>query len=80
MAAPDRDVFVLVGDGSYLMMAQELVTAVQEGIKLIVVLVQNHGFASIGALSETVGAPSGSAPGTATATPPPGGWTATCCQ
>jgi 3D-(3,5/4)-trihydroxycyclohexane-1,2-dione acylhydrolase (decyclizing) len=57
MAAPDRDVFVLVGDGSYLMMAQELVTAVQEGIKVIVVLVQNHGFASIGALSETVGAP-----------------------
>ena len=45
MACPDRDVFVMVGDGSYLMMAQELVTAVQERIKLIVVLVQNHGFA-----------------------------------
>jgi 3D-(3,5/4)-trihydroxycyclohexane-1,2-dione acylhydrolase (decyclizing) len=57
MGAPDRDVFVLVGDGSYLMMSSELVTAVQEGVKLIVVLVQNHGFASIGALSETVGAP-----------------------
>jgi 3D-(3,5/4)-trihydroxycyclohexane-1,2-dione acylhydrolase (decyclizing) len=55
MAAPDREVFVMVGDGSYLMMAQELVTAVQEGIKLTVVLVQNHGFASIGALSESVG-------------------------
>jgi 3D-(3,5/4)-trihydroxycyclohexane-1,2-dione acylhydrolase (decyclizing) len=55
MAAPDRDVYVLVGDGSYLMMAQELVTAVQENIKLIVVLVQNHGFASIGSLSESVG-------------------------
>jgi 3D-(3,5/4)-trihydroxycyclohexane-1,2-dione acylhydrolase (decyclizing) len=52
----DRDVFVMVGDGSYLMMAQELVTAVQEGLKLVVVLVQNHGFASIGALSESVGA------------------------
>jgi 3D-(3,5/4)-trihydroxycyclohexane-1,2-dione acylhydrolase (decyclizing) len=51
----DRDVVVLVGDGSYLMMAQELVTAVQEGVKLIVVLVQNHGFASIGALSESLG-------------------------
>jgi 3D-(3,5/4)-trihydroxycyclohexane-1,2-dione acylhydrolase (decyclizing) len=51
----DRDVFVLVGDGSYLMMAQELVTAVQEGVKLVVVLVQNHGFASIGALSESLG-------------------------
>ncbi|HUZ27291.1 MAG TPA: 3D-(3,5/4)-trihydroxycyclohexane-1,2-dione acylhydrolase (decyclizing) [Streptosporangiaceae bacterium] len=57
LAAPDREVFVMVGDGSYLMMSQELVTAVQEGIKLIVVLVQNQGFASIGALSETVGAP-----------------------
>jgi 3D-(3,5/4)-trihydroxycyclohexane-1,2-dione acylhydrolase (decyclizing) len=56
LAAPDRDVFVMVGDGSYLMMAQELVTAVQERVKLIVVLVQNHGFASIGRLSESVGA------------------------
>jgi 3D-(3,5/4)-trihydroxycyclohexane-1,2-dione acylhydrolase (decyclizing) len=57
MAAPDRDVYVFVGDGSYLMMAQELVTAVQENINITVVLVQNNGFASIGALSETVGAP-----------------------
>jgi 3D-(3,5/4)-trihydroxycyclohexane-1,2-dione acylhydrolase (decyclizing) len=55
LAEPDREVFVLVGDGSYLMMASELVTAVQEGVKLIVVLVQNHGFASIGALSESLG-------------------------
>lgn len=55
MAAPDREVYVLVGDGSYLMMAQELVTAVQENIKITVVLVENHGFASIGELSETVG-------------------------
>jgi 3D-(3,5/4)-trihydroxycyclohexane-1,2-dione acylhydrolase (decyclizing) len=55
LAAPDREVFVMVGDGSYLMMAQELVTAVQEGVKLVVVLVQNQGFASIGALSESVG-------------------------
>jgi len=53
---PSREVFVLVGDGSYLMMAQELVTAVAEGVKLVVVLVQNHGFASIGGLSESVGA------------------------
>lgn len=51
----ERDVFVMVGDGSYLMMSAELVTAVQEGIKIIVVLVQNHGFASIGALSESLG-------------------------
>ncbi|MBA2768420.1 MAG: 3D-(3,5/4)-trihydroxycyclohexane-1,2-dione acylhydrolase (decyclizing), partial [Sporichthyaceae bacterium] len=55
MACPDRDVFVMVGDGSYLMMAQVLVTAVQEHLKIIVVLVQNHGFASIGALSEQLG-------------------------
>jgi 3D-(3,5/4)-trihydroxycyclohexane-1,2-dione acylhydrolase (decyclizing) len=55
LAAPDREVFVMVGDGSYLMMAQEIVTAVQEDIKLTIVLVQNHGYASIGALSETVG-------------------------
>src|SRR5690606_26887449 len=55
LAAPDRDVFVLVGDGSYLMMSSELVTAVAEGVKLIVVLVQNHGFQSIGELSEGVG-------------------------
>ena len=54
-AGEDRDVVVMVGDGSYLMMAQEIVTAVQEGVKLIVVLVQNHGFASIGALSESLG-------------------------
>ena len=54
-AGEDRDVVVMVGDGSYLMMSQEIVTAVQEGVKLIVVLVQNHGFASIGALSESLG-------------------------
>ncbi|HET8641461.1 MAG TPA: 3D-(3,5/4)-trihydroxycyclohexane-1,2-dione acylhydrolase (decyclizing) [Pseudonocardiaceae bacterium] len=55
LAAPDREVIVMVGDGSYLMMAQELVTAVAEGVKLTVVLVDNGGFASIGALSESVG-------------------------
>ncbi len=55
LACPDRDVFVMVGDGSYLMMATELVTAVQEGLKIITVLVQNHGYASIGSLSESLG-------------------------
>lgn len=55
MAMPDREVYVMVGDGSYLMMSQELVTAVQEQIKVVVILVENHGFASIGSLSETVG-------------------------
>ena len=54
--APDRDVIVMIGDGSYLMLHTELVTAVAEGIKIIVVLIQNHGYASIGHLSETVGA------------------------
>lgn len=51
----DRDVFVMVGDGSYLMMNTEIVTAVAEGIKVIIVLVQNHGYASIGALSQSLG-------------------------
>jgi 3D-(3,5/4)-trihydroxycyclohexane-1,2-dione acylhydrolase (decyclizing) len=51
----DRDVIVMVGDGSYLMLHSELATAVAEGIKIIVVLVQNEGYASIGHLSETVG-------------------------
>ena len=55
MAAPDREVYVMVGDGSYLMMAQEIVTAVQEGIKLIIVLLDNHGFSSIGGLSRACG-------------------------
>ena len=55
MAAPEREVYSLVGDGSYLMMSSEIVTAVSEGIKLIVVIVQNHGFSSIGSLSESLG-------------------------
>ncbi len=54
-AAPDRDVLVMVGDGSYLMLHTELVTAVAEGLKIVVILVQNHGYASIGHLSETIG-------------------------
>jgi len=48
-------VYVMVGDGSYLMMSQEIVTSVQEGIKLNIVLLNNHGFASIGGLSESIG-------------------------
>jgi 3D-(3,5/4)-trihydroxycyclohexane-1,2-dione acylhydrolase (decyclizing) len=55
MAAPDREVYVMVGDGSWLMMSSELVTAVQEGIKLTVVLLDNHGFQSIGGLSQAIG-------------------------
>ncbi|MEU6129403.1 3D-(3,5/4)-trihydroxycyclohexane-1,2-dione acylhydrolase (decyclizing) [Saccharopolyspora sp. NPDC047091] len=56
LADPEREVFALVGDGTYLMLPTELVTAVQEGIKINLVLVQNHGYASIGGLSEKVGA------------------------
>lgn len=55
MAAPDREVVVLVGDGSYLMLASEIATMVSEGLKVIIVIVQNHGFASIGSLSESLG-------------------------
>jgi 3D-(3,5/4)-trihydroxycyclohexane-1,2-dione acylhydrolase (decyclizing) len=55
MAAPDRDVYVMVGDGSYLMMAQEIVTALQEGYKINIILIDNHGFSSIGGLSRSLG-------------------------
>lgn len=55
MADPDREVYVMVGDGSYLMMAQEIVTAVAEGYKLNIIVLDNHGFSSIGGLSQAVG-------------------------
>jgi 3D-(3,5/4)-trihydroxycyclohexane-1,2-dione acylhydrolase (decyclizing) len=55
MAAPARDVYVMVGDGSYLMLSQEIVTSIQEGHKLIVVLLDNQGFKSIGGLSRSLG-------------------------
>ncbi|MGW3957227.1 3D-(3,5/4)-trihydroxycyclohexane-1,2-dione acylhydrolase (decyclizing) [Streptomyces sp. NPDC004752] len=55
LAAPDRPVWALVGDGTYLMMPTEIVTAVQEGLAIKLLLVQNHGYASIGGLSESVG-------------------------
>ncbi|MDX3527272.1 3D-(3,5/4)-trihydroxycyclohexane-1,2-dione acylhydrolase (decyclizing) [Streptomyces sp. ID05-39B] len=55
LAAPDRPVWALVGDGTYLMMPTEIVTAVQEGIAIKVLLIQNHGYASIGGLSEETG-------------------------
>jgi 3D-(3,5/4)-trihydroxycyclohexane-1,2-dione acylhydrolase (decyclizing) len=56
LAAPEREVYVLVGDGSYLMMAQEIVTSIAERAKLTIVLVDNQGFSSIGSLSRSVGA------------------------
>jgi 3D-(3,5/4)-trihydroxycyclohexane-1,2-dione acylhydrolase (decyclizing) len=55
MAAPDREVYALVGDGSYLMLNSEIVTAIQEGLKLTIVAVDNHGFNSIGGLSRSLG-------------------------
>ncbi len=55
LAAPEREVYVLVGDGSYLMLPGELVTAVAERIPLVIVLVDNHGYASIGSLSRSIG-------------------------
>jgi 3D-(3,5/4)-trihydroxycyclohexane-1,2-dione acylhydrolase (decyclizing) len=55
LAAPERDVYAMVGDGSYLMLPGEIVTAVAERIRIVLVLVDNHGYASIGALSRSVG-------------------------
>jgi 3D-(3,5/4)-trihydroxycyclohexane-1,2-dione acylhydrolase (decyclizing) len=55
IADPERDVYVLVGDGSYLMMAQEIVTSLQEGHKLTIIILDNHGFSSIGGLSRSCG-------------------------
>jgi 3D-(3,5/4)-trihydroxycyclohexane-1,2-dione acylhydrolase (decyclizing) len=55
LAAPEREVYVLVGDGSYLMLNEAIVTSIQERAKLVIVLVDNHGFASIGGLSRSLG-------------------------
>jgi 3D-(3,5/4)-trihydroxycyclohexane-1,2-dione acylhydrolase (decyclizing) len=55
IAAPEREVFVTVGDGSWLMMSSELVTAIQEGFKLNILLLDNHGYQSIGGLSQAIG-------------------------
>jgi 3D-(3,5/4)-trihydroxycyclohexane-1,2-dione acylhydrolase (decyclizing) len=55
MADPSRDVWVMVGDGSFLMMSSEITTSIQEGYKLNIVVLDNHGFSSIGGLSQSVG-------------------------
>jgi len=55
MADPSREVYVFIGDGTYLMMPTEIVTSVQQGIKIIIVLVDNKGFGSIGSLSRSLG-------------------------
>lgn len=56
MAVPDREVYVMVGDGSFLMMSSEITTAISEGVKLIIVVVDNQGYSSVGRVSEQVGA------------------------
>ena len=58
LAEPDRPVYVMIGDGTYLLMNSEVVTAVQEGLKITIVLVNNHGFQSIHGLQRSVGTPS----------------------
>jgi 3D-(3,5/4)-trihydroxycyclohexane-1,2-dione acylhydrolase (decyclizing) len=55
MADPSREVYVMVGDGSYLMMSTEIVTSIQEGYKLTIILINNNGYASIGGLSRSLG-------------------------
>ena len=55
MADPEREVYVLVGDGSYLMLSADIVTSIQEGYKLTIILMDNNGYKSIGALSRSLG-------------------------
>jgi 3D-(3,5/4)-trihydroxycyclohexane-1,2-dione acylhydrolase (decyclizing) len=55
MAEPSREVYVMVGDGSYLMLANEIVTSIQEGYKLTIILMDNKGYKSIGSLSRSLG-------------------------
>jgi len=55
MACPDREIYVMVGDGNYLMMNNEIATSIQEGIKYIIILLNNNGYGSIGGLSQSIG-------------------------
>lgn len=55
MADPSREVYVMVGDGSYLMLSQEIITSLQEGYKITIILINNNGYASIGGLSKSLG-------------------------
>ncbi|MCG6187277.1 3D-(3,5/4)-trihydroxycyclohexane-1,2-dione acylhydrolase (decyclizing) [Maribellus maritimus] len=55
MACPDREIYVILGDGGYLMMPSEIITSLQEGYKLTIILIDNNGFASIGGLSKSIG-------------------------
>ncbi len=55
MALPDREIYVILGDGGYLMMPSEIITSLQERYKLTIILIDNNGFASIGGLSKSIG-------------------------
>ena len=55
MADPSREIYVMVGDGSYLMLAQEIVTSIQENFKITIILIDNNGYKSIGSLSRSLG-------------------------
>ena len=55
MACPDREIYIILGDGGYLMMPSEIITSLQEGYKLTIILIDNNGFASIGGLSKSIG-------------------------
>ena len=58
MAEPEREVVVAIGDGTYLMLNSEIVTAVAEGIRMTVVVFDNHGYQCIKDLAWSVGMPS----------------------
>jgi 3D-(3,5/4)-trihydroxycyclohexane-1,2-dione acylhydrolase (decyclizing) len=55
MACPDREIYVMIGDGGYLMMSSEIVTSIQEGYKMTIIIINNKGFGSIGGLSKSIG-------------------------
>jgi 3D-(3,5/4)-trihydroxycyclohexane-1,2-dione acylhydrolase (decyclizing) len=55
MACPDREIYVILGDGGYLMMPSEIITSLQERYKITIILIDNNGFASIGGLSKSIG-------------------------
>lgn len=55
MACPDREIYVILGDGGYLMMPSEIITSLQERFKITIILIDNKGFASIGGLSKSIG-------------------------
>ena len=57
MADPEREVYVLVGDGSYLMLSADIVTSIQEGYKLTIILMDNNGYKSIWRVQSIIGQP-----------------------